>query len=42
MFENQLAARMARLGTETAFLVLAKAKALEAQGKEIIQYALLD
>jgi len=27
---------MARLGTETAFEVLAKAKALEAQGKEII------
>jgi aspartate aminotransferase len=36
MFENLLAARMARLGTETAFLVLARAKALEAQGKEII------
>ena len=32
----QLADSMARLGTETAFLVLAKAKALEAQGKEII------
>ncbi|WP_434074800.1 pyridoxal phosphate-dependent aminotransferase [Moorella naiadis (nom. illeg.)] len=27
---------MANLGTETAFMVLAKAKALEAQGKEII------
>jgi aspartate/methionine/tyrosine aminotransferase len=27
---------MSRLGTETAFLVLAKAKALEAQGREII------
>ena len=31
-----LAARMSRLGTETAFEVLAKAKALEAQGREII------
>ncbi|MFH1353493.1 MAG: pyridoxal phosphate-dependent aminotransferase [bacterium] len=32
----KLAERMSRLGTETAFEVLAKAKALEAQGKEII------
>ncbi|MBL7075575.1 pyridoxal phosphate-dependent aminotransferase [candidate division KSB1 bacterium] len=32
----KLAERMNRLGTETAFEVLAKAKALEAQGKEII------
>ena len=32
----KLAERMARLGTETAFEVLAKAKALEAQGKEVI------
>ncbi|MBN1350863.1 pyridoxal phosphate-dependent aminotransferase [candidate division KSB1 bacterium] len=32
----KLADRMNRLGTETAFLVLAKAKKLEAQGKEII------
>jgi len=32
----KLAQRMSRLGTETAFEVLAKAKALEAQGKEII------
>ena len=32
----QLADSMSRLGTETAFLVLAKAKALEAQGREII------
>ena len=32
----KLADRMSRLGTETAFEVLAKAKALEAQGKEII------
>ena len=31
-----VAARMMNLGTETAFEVLAKAKALEAQGKEII------
>ncbi len=32
----KLAERMSRLGTETAFEVLAKAKSLEAQGKEII------
>jgi aspartate aminotransferase len=32
----ELARRMERLGTETAFSVLAKAKALEAQGREII------
>jgi aspartate aminotransferase len=32
----ELAGRMARLGTETAFEVLAKARALEAQGREII------
>jgi aspartate aminotransferase len=32
----KLATRMSRLGTETAFEVLAKAKALEAQGREII------
>lgn len=32
----KLASRMGRLGTETAFEVLAKARALEAQGKEII------
>lgn len=32
----QLAQRMERLGTETAFEVLAKAKALEAEGKDII------
>ncbi|MDW8119591.1 MAG: pyridoxal phosphate-dependent aminotransferase [Chloroflexota bacterium] len=31
-----LAQRMARLGTETAFEVLARAKALEAQGRDII------
>ncbi|MFQ5868611.1 MAG: pyridoxal phosphate-dependent aminotransferase [Candidatus Zixiibacteriota bacterium] len=32
----RLANRMSRLGTETAFVVLAKAKALEAKGKKII------
>jgi aspartate aminotransferase len=32
----KLAGRMERLGTETAFSVLAKAKALEARGQEII------
>lgn len=32
----RLASRMARLGTETAFSVLAKARALEAQGRNII------
>ncbi|MFN8511565.1 MAG: pyridoxal phosphate-dependent aminotransferase [Thermomicrobiales bacterium] len=32
----RLASRMSRLGTETAFSVLAKARALEAQGREII------
>ncbi|MER3468852.1 MAG: aspartate aminotransferase [Thermoflexus sp.] len=32
----RLAQRMSRLGTETAFEVLARAKALEAQGREII------
>src|SRR5258707_14583932 len=31
-----VAQRMRRLGTETAFEVLAKARALEAKGKEII------
>jgi aspartate aminotransferase len=34
--ELRLAKRMARLGTETAFEVLARARALEAQGKEVI------
>src|SRR4051794_18433525 len=34
--ELQLARRMTRLGTETAFEVLSKAKALERQGKSII------
>jgi len=32
----QLASRMARLGTETAFEVLVRARALEAQGKNVI------
>src|SRR6476659_8445334 len=34
--ELRLARRMERLGTETAFEVLVKAKALEAQGRDII------
>ena len=34
--ELRLARRMARLGTETAFEVLVKAKALEAQGRDVI------
>ena len=34
--ELPLARRMARLGTETAFEVLSKAKALERQGRSII------
>src|SRR5262249_55773028 len=34
--ELRLAKVMARLGTETAFEVLVKAKALEAQGRDII------
>ena len=33
---TQLADSLARLGTETAFEVLARAKALEAQGRDII------
>ena len=32
----QLATRMGRLGTETAFEILAKAKGLEAQGRDIV------
>jgi aspartate/methionine/tyrosine aminotransferase len=36
MDEQKLASRMGRLGTETAFEVLARAKALERQGKNII------
>jgi len=35
-FEVPFAERMTRLGTETAFVVLAKAKALEAQGRKIV------
>ena len=35
-YELQLAERMSRLGTETAFEVLNKARALERQGKKII------
>ena len=34
--ELRLASRMARLGAETAFEVLVKAKALEAQGRDIV------
>jgi len=36
MEQAKIAGRMGRLGTETAFEVLARAKALERQGKEII------
>ena len=32
----KLATRMGRLGTETAFEVLVRAKALEAQGRDVI------
>src|SRR5438874_3637124 len=35
-FELRLAERMSRLGTETAFEVLNRARALERQGKELI------
>ena len=35
-YELQLARRMSRLGTETAFEVLNKARALERQGKSVI------
>ena len=35
-----LAKRMQRLGTETAFEVLARAKALEAQGKDIVHLSI--
>src|SRR6201998_3050021 len=35
-YELQLARRMSRLGTETAFEVLNKARALERQGKNIV------
>ncbi len=33
---NRVAQRMSQLGTESAFVVLAKAKAMEAQGKEMV------
>ena len=36
MFENSVAKRMDQLHTESAFKILAKAKALEAQGRSII------
>jgi len=36
MFEQAIAARIGRLHTESAFQILAKAKALEAQGRSII------
>src|SRR5437764_9999619 len=36
VFELRFASRMARLGTETAFEVLAKARALEAKGRDIV------
>ena len=36
VFPLRLAERMARLGTETAFEVLVKAKALEAKGRDIV------
>src|SRR5579864_3366984 len=35
-YELRLARRMSRLGTETAFEVLNKARALERQGKDIV------
>ena len=34
--DSKLAGAMARLGTESAFVVLARAKQLEAQGKSIV------
>ena len=36
MFENSLAPRMGRLGTESAFAIMAEANRLEAQGRSII------
>ncbi|MBV8051303.1 MAG: pyridoxal phosphate-dependent aminotransferase, partial [Acidobacteriaceae bacterium] len=35
-YELHLAERMSRLGTETAFEVLNRARALERQGKDIV------
>src|SRR3954454_17529593 len=40
--ELRLAKRMARLGTETAFEVLGRARALEAKGKEIVHLEIGD
>jgi len=36
----QIANRMNRLGTETAFEVLAEVRKLQAQGKDIISFAI--
>ena len=36
------ASRMGRLGTETAFEVLARAQALEAQGKSVVHLEFCD
>ena len=38
MSNNPIASRISRLGTETAFEVLARAKALEKQGKSVIHF----
>src|SRR5213595_2434954 len=40
--ELRLARRMARLGTETAFEVLVKARALEAKGRDIVHLEIGD
>src|SRR5258707_4303553 len=40
--ELQLARRMSRLGTETAFEVLNKARALERQGKSVVHLEIGD
>ena len=37
---DKLAGRMGRLGTETAFDVLVKAKALEARGRSVVHLEL--
>jgi aspartate aminotransferase len=34
--KNRLAARVGRMGTESAFEVLARARALEAQGRKVV------
>ena len=36
MMESKIAESMGRLGTETAFEVLARARALERQGKNVV------